>query len=162
MVSEFSKATLDDYVKMLSQQEPVPGGGSAACLLAAMGAALISMVARYSSSRQKTKKEKKMLNKILATSEKHRKRLLKLVTADAKAYEQFAKLKNTSGNKRRKAQIKAIKVPLEACRLCYELVDLTPYLVQRGSLYLISDVQVACEFLLAAYNASLTNVRVNQ
>ena len=60
------------------------------------------------------------------------------------------------------ARRKAAEVPLEVCKLCYKAVRLSPVLVRYGNKHLISDVKVALELLLAAFNAARINVEINQ
>lgn len=140
---------------------PIPGGGSAAALSAALGAALISMVVRYSQGKGKTPVVQRKLQATLKTSERLRKRFLRLVDLDAQAYLGVVKTRKAT-KKRKKAALKhAREVPREVCRLCCEAVELTPFLVKEGSKYLLSDVKVALELLLAAFRSAQINMEVN-
>lgn len=159
---KFKNFTLKKYLDVLSDRAPVPGGGSAAALTAALGCALISMAARYSLGKGKGKQIESRIEKLLKQSEKFRGRLLSLVDLDAEAYLKVVKARKGSAAQKRAAAHAAAKVPLEVCRLCYSSVAVTPYLVQHGNKYLLSDVQVAVEFLLAAFNSAMVNVEVNQ
>ena len=162
MKVNFKDKTLQEYLNQLSRREPVPGGGSTAALAGAMAVGLISMVTNYSIGRKANSKAvEKRLSLILAKSEPIRLRLLELTSLDSEAY-----LKVTAARaKDKKAQKEAAKlaraVPREICKLCYKAVQLTPYLADKGNPYLLSDVEVALELLMSAFNAARIMVRVN-
>ncbi len=155
----FRNYSLSEYSRVLSLKIPAPGGGSAAAATAALGAALLSMVANYSIG--KSSNEQK-IKASLKQSEQLRKRFLQLVDLDAQAYLNVVKTRKASPAKRAAARRKATEVPLEICKLCYKAVQLSPTLVRYGNKYLISDVKVALELLLAAFNAAKLNVEINQ
>ena len=158
----FKDHTLKEYLDSLSAKEPVPGGGSAAALAGALGAGLISMVTQYSLPKLQSKSDRAQAKEILKKSEKLRRRLLVLVDLDSKAYLRLRETKNAKPAVRQAALKTAREIPLEICRLSYEAVELTPFLVAKGSRYLISDVKAALEMLFAAYTASLAMVETNQ
>jgi len=140
---------------------PTPGGGSAAAYTAALGVALLSMVANYSLGKASKDVDRK-LRKILKENDKVRRRLLELVDLDAQAYLKVVKTRKAAPAIRQKAFRQARAVPVEVSRLCYQVVRQAPFLVAKGNKYLLSDVEVAVEFLLAAFHAAMINVRVNQ
>ena len=154
--------TLQEYLTVLSQRTPVPGGGSAAALVGSLGAALISMTANYSLKRNQPPSVEVKIKTILKKSEAIRKRLLDLVDLDARAYLSVVKNRKATPDKKQKALRQARAVPQEVCRLCSQAIALTPFLVLKGNKYLLSDVKVAVEFLLAAFSAAKMNVEVNQ
>ena len=160
-MKKYKNYTLSEYLDALSKNTPVPGGGSAAALTAAIGAALISMAANYSKGRSQSKRAEKRIVSVLKKSEQIRKRLLELVDLDARAYLGVVKTRGASAQVRRKALWEAAKVPREVCKLCYQAIQLTPCLVERGNPHLISDVEIAAEMLLAAFNSAHINVEVN-
>ena len=160
-MKKFKDCTLQEYLDCLSKKEPVPGGGSVAALTAALAAGLISMVANYSIGKNTESVERK-IKTILEGSEKIRKRLLELVDLDAQAYLNVVKTRKAAPEIKKKALAQARQVPFEVGQLCYNAVQLTPYLVQKGNFYLMSDIQVANELLLAAFNSAMVNVRCNQ
>ncbi len=95
-------------------------------------------------------------------SEILRKRFLELVDLDAQAYLEFVKARKADEATKALAKKRACDVPLEVARLCYEALDLAPYLVLEGNKYLVSDVEVALEMLSSAYKSAMFNVRINQ
>ena len=162
MKINFKDKTLREYLNQLSACSPVPGGGSAAALTAALGVSLISMAANYSIGRKSnTPTVEKRLAKILAYSESIRLRLLELTSLDSKAYLSVCAARSLDKKAQRQAARTARGVPQEICKLCYKAIQLTPYLAQKGSPHLLSDIEVAIELLFAAFNAARTMVRAN-
>jgi formiminotetrahydrofolate cyclodeaminase len=158
----FKDKTLQEYLDQLSRREPVPGGGSAAALAGAMAVGLISMVTNYSIGRKaNTKTVEKRLSQILAKSEPIRLRLLELTSLDSEAYLKLTAARSLDKKAQRLAAKQAKAVPQEICKLCYKAVQLTPYLADKGNPYLLSDVEVALELLMSAFNAARIMVRVN-
>ncbi len=160
-MKKFQDYTLSEYCDVLSQKVSVPGGGSAAALSAALGAALLSMVVNYSLGKKTADVDAK-LKEILEESEALRRRFLELVDLDAEAYLEFVKARKADEQTKEQARKRACEVPLEVAKLCYQALDLAPYLVLEGNKYLISDVEVALELLGAAYKSAMFNVRINQ
>ncbi|HBO97265.1 MAG TPA: hypothetical protein DE315_07615 [Candidatus Omnitrophica bacterium] len=158
----FRNYSLSEYTRVLSLKVPAPGGGSAAAVTAALGAALLSMVANYSLGKTSSRANEQKIKASLKTSERLRKRFLALVDLDARAYLNVVKTRKAAPAKRNAARRKAREVPLEACKLCYKAVQLAPTLVRYGNKYLVSDVKVALELLLAAFNSAKLNVEINQ
>lgn len=154
--------TLKEYLGSLSARSPVPGGGSALALTAAIGVALISMVANYSKGKSSSKRVETRIKNTLLKSEKIRKRLLELVDLDAKAYLRVVKTRRSSKKLKKDALKKAAAVPREVCRLCYLAIQMTPFLVEQGNKNLISDIEVAVELLLAAFNSAKINIAINK
>lgn len=160
-MKKFKNFTLIEYLKQLSQRVPTPGGGSASALSGAMGAALIAMVARYSIGRSKTKSINTRMEKIVLKADGFRDEFLAAVDLDAEAYMKVVNAREGSRSEKKQALREARKVPLSVCKLCYKTIQLTPYLVENGNPHLLSDVDVACDMLLAAFNGAMTNVEVN-
>ncbi len=162
MTINFKDNTLQEYLDQLSTCSPVPGGGSAAALTAALGLGLISMVTNYSIGRKSnTTAVDKRLSQILTMSEPIRQRLLELTSLDSEAYLKVSAARILGKKAQARAAREAKAVPLEVCKLCYKAVQLTPYLAQKGNPYLLSDVEVALELLLSAFNSARVMVRIN-
>ena len=161
-MKKYKDSTLKEYLNALSAKIPVPGGGSAAGLVGSLGASLLSMVANYSLNRNQPQETEKKIKNIFSQSEKIKKRLLALVDLDAQAYMKVVKARQSSPKIKQAALSGAREVPREVCSLCYQAIELTPFLVEKGNPALQSDVEVALEFLLAAFNAAKINVEINQ
>jgi methenyltetrahydrofolate cyclohydrolase len=158
----FKDHTLKEYLDQLASRQPVPGGGSAAALSSALGAGLIAMVTQYSLNKGKPKAVEARLAKALAKSETIRRRLLELVDEDAQAYLGVVAARKQDAKAQKSAARIAAKVPKEICVLSYQAVELTPTLVEHGNPYLMSDVEVALELLLAGYHGAVVMVKANQ
>jgi methenyltetrahydrofolate cyclohydrolase len=162
MTINFKDKTLQEYLDQLSRREPVPGGGSAAALTAALGLGLISMVTNYSIGRKSnTPTVEKRLAKILISSEPIRLRLLELTSLDSEAYLKVSAARSLDKKAQAQASRAARAVPQEICKLCYKAIQLTPYLAEKGNPYLLSDVEVAIELLMSAFNGARVMVRIN-
>ena len=160
-MKKYKDHTLQEYLDVLSKKTPVPGGGSAAALVAATGDALLLMVAHYSKGKSKSKSVENRIQKIIARGAALRRRLVALIDLDAQAYLSVVKARRAGAGVKKLALRRAAGVPREVCRLCYQGVDLLPFLVERGNKHLMSDIEVAAEMLMAAFNAAMINVKVN-
>jgi len=161
-MKRFKTHTLKFYLESLASRNPVPGGGSAAALTAALGVGLIEMAAHYSKGKAAPNSASKKLTQILRRCHKIRQRLLELVDLDAMSYLALVKARKAKPAVRRKARAQARKVPREVCRLCYQAVDMTPFLVKNGNRNLLSDIEVALELLMAAFHSAKITADVNQ
>ncbi|MFA5088423.1 MAG: cyclodeaminase/cyclohydrolase family protein [Candidatus Omnitrophota bacterium] len=161
-MKKYFNYSLRQYADAISLRTPVPGGGSAAALTGCLGAALISMVAQYSQGKSPSPVTEKKIKRLLAKNERIRRRLLELVDEDAQAYLQVTKARRGKKSSLKSALAQARKVPLEVCQLCYSALQLTPFLVKNGNQNLMSDIQVAINLLLAAFQSSLIHVQINQ
>lgn len=151
-MKKYQQHTLKEYLDVLSSRKPVPGGGSAAAYTGALGVALLGMVAQYSVGKSASKQiEKKIQTTILKCTEIQN-ALLDLVDSDAEAYQTVVNAKG-SLTERNKAERQARKIPAQVSTLCYKAVSLAPFLVEKGNVNLISDVEVAVEMLFAAHNS---------
>ena len=103
----------------------------------------------------------KRLAKILTSSEFIRLRLLELTSLDSEAYLKVSVARTLDKKAQQKAAKEAKAVPQEICKLCYKAVQLTPYLAEKGNPYLLSDVEVALELLMSAFNGARIMVRIN-
>ena len=154
-MKQYKNHTLQEYLNVLAQKTPIPGGGSACAYTAGLGVALLGMVARYSQGKTSDQRVKKKIKNIINDTEKMKKRLLTLVDLDAKAHLKVTQSRKKSPKEYRKALNTAREVPLEVCRLCYRAITTAPFLVEKGSNYLVSDAAVACELLLASFDGAL-------
>ena len=164
-MKKYKNHTLEEYLNVLSQRTPVPGGGSAAALVGSLGAALISMVANYSIKPNQPQAIQNKIQTILKKNEAIRLKLLEMVDLDAEAYLRVVEARrgpDISRKKKTAALRQARAIPNKVCRLCYKALALTPFLVVKGNRYLLSDVKVAIEFLLAAYQSAKVNIEINQ
>jgi formiminotetrahydrofolate cyclodeaminase len=119
------------------------------------------MVANYSIGKSKSKYIETRLQNIIKKGTALRKRLIALIDLDAQAYLNVVKVRQGSEKTKKAALKKAAKVPREVCRICFNAIDLAPFLVEKGNKHLVSDIVVAAEMLMAAFNSAMANVEAN-
>ncbi|MCA9401766.1 MAG: cyclodeaminase/cyclohydrolase family protein [Candidatus Omnitrophica bacterium] len=155
-MKKFKHFTLQQYTDVLSQKKPVPGGGSAAAYSAAMGCALLAMVIEYSKGKSGKKIIEGRFDRYLQLIHTIQDNLMALVDLDAQAYLKVVQSKNQPKAEKRKAEQEAAKVPKQVCRLCYQAIAITPFIVLHGNKYLLCDLEVAIELIRAGYNGAWT------
>jgi len=167
----YLNSPLTTYLEDLASNKPAPGGGSAAALAGALGAALGSMVANFTVGKEKFAAVEEQARKALEECERLRGELAGLIQADVEAYSKYAAAtglprSNEEEKEKRAAAIQqamkaAAAVPLEACRKCQEILEVSRQLLEIGNPNLVSDVGCAAELAYAALRAALLNVEVN-
>ena len=167
----FTKGTCEEFVEVLASKAPVPGGGGASALVGAIGMALGNMVGSLTVGK---KKYADVEADILALKEKAtalQADFLRLVEADAEAFEPLAKAygmpRETEEEKAEKARVMAIvlkdacAVPMEIIEKCCEAIDVIEEFAAKGSALAISDAGVGVVFCKAALLGASLNVFIN-
>ena len=167
----FTKGTCEEFVDVLASKAPVPGGGGASALVGAIGMALGNMVGSLTVGK---KKYADVEADILALKEKAtalQADFLRLVEADAEAFEPLAKAygmpRETEEEKAEKARVMAIvlkdacAVPMEIMEKCCEAIDVIEEFAAKGSALAISDAGVGVVFCKAALLGASLNVFIN-
>ncbi|MFH1621652.1 MAG: cyclodeaminase/cyclohydrolase family protein [Candidatus Omnitrophota bacterium] len=150
------------YIDDLSAKLPAPGGGSAAALAGTLGVSLILMVLNYTVGKEKYKKFEEELNQALAAAKELKKKLSMLVDKDVEAYKKVSSTFNSQdGTIKEKTLKDAAGVPIEICNCSYETLKICRSIMDKTNKNLISDIGVAAEFLEAAYNSALLNIKIN-
>jgi len=154
--------TLDDYLRRLASNDPVPGGGSAAALIAAVAAALVAMVGRIASA---------PLHDVVAEADHLREELGAARLRDEAAFSEVVaaqalpKDDEAQQQTRRRAIQEALhraaEEPLRAAALALRVLELARRLSEAQTKALASDVGCAAEFAYAALAGCAYNVRVN-
>ncbi len=154
--------TLDDYLRRLASNDPVPGGGSAAALIAAVAAALVAMVGRIASA---------PLEDVVARADRLREDLGKARLRDEAAFaavvaaQALPKGNDAEAHERRRAieaaLHRAAAEPLHAAGLALQVLELARRLSEAKTKSLASDVGCAAEFACAALAGCAYNVRIN-
>ena len=168
---ELTNLSCEAFLAELAGNALAPGGGDAAALVGAAGAALGNMVGSLTVGK---KKYAAVEADILALNERSaalRKRLERLVQADAEAFLPLAaayKLpKETPEQQAHKAAVleetlnRACAVPLEIMAACCEGITLAEEYAAKGSVLALSDAGCAALFCKAALQAAGLNVTVN-
>ena len=167
----FTKSSCEEFVDVLASKAPVPGGGGASALVGAIGMALGNMVGSLTVGK---KKYADVEADIIALKEKAtalQADFLRLVEADAEAFEPLAKAygmpRETEEEKAEKARVMAIvlkdacAVPMEIMEKCCEALDLIVEFAAKGSALAISDAGVGAAFCKAALEGASLNVFIN-
>ena len=167
----FTKNTCEEFVEVLASKAPVPGGGGASALVGAIGMALGNMVGSLTVGK---KKYADVEADIIALKEKAtalQGDFLRLVEADAKAFEPLAKAygmpRETEEEKAEKARVMAIvlkdacAVPMEIMEKCCEAIDVIREFAEKGSALALSDAGVGAAFCKGALLGASLNVFIN-
>ena len=167
----FTKNTCEEFVDVLASKAPVPGGGGASALVGAIGMALGNMVGSLTVGK---KKYADVEADIIALKEKAtalQADFLRLVDADAEAFEPLSKAygmpKETEEQKAEKARVMAIvlkdacAVAMEIMEKCCEAIDVIEEFAAKGSALAISDAGVGVVFCKAALLGASLNVYIN-
>lgn len=167
----FTKSSCEEFVDVLASKAPVPGGGGASALVGAIGMALGNMVGSLTVGK---KKYADVEADIIALKEKAtalQADFLRLVEADAEAFEPLAKAygmpRETEEEKAEKARVMAIvlkdacAVPMEIMEKCCEAIDVIEEFAAKGSALAISDAGVGVVFCKAALLGASLNVFIN-
>lgn len=167
----FTKNTCEEFVDVLASKAPVPGGGGASALVGAIGMALGNMVGSLTVGK---KKYADVEADIIALKEKAtalQADFLRLVDADAEAFEPLSKAygmpKETEEQKAEKARVMAIvlkdacAVPMEIMEKCCEAIDVIEEFAAKGSALAISDAGVGVVFCKTALLGASLNVYIN-
>lgn len=167
----FTKGTCEEFVDVLASKAPVPGGGGASALVGAIGMALGNMVGSLTVGK---KKYADVEADIIAMKEKAtalQADFLRLVEADAEAFEPLSKAygmpRETEEEKAEKARVMVIvlkdacAVPMEIMEKCCEAIDVIEEFAAKGSALAISDAGVGVVFCKAALLGASLNVFIN-
>ena len=167
----FTKSSCEEFVDVLASKAPVPGGGGASALVGAIGMALGNMVGSLTVGK---KKYADVEADIIALKEKAtalQADFLRLVEADAEAFEPLAKAygmpRETEEEKAEKARVMEIvlkdacSVPMEIMEKCCEAIELIVEFGAKGSKLAISDAGVGAAFCKAALKGASLNVYIN-
>ena len=169
----FSNLKIVDFLDELSSSAPTPGGGAVAALNGAEAAALFSMVANVTNNKQlknNLEPDMDLLKAVLVTGI-HREKLLKLMDADAAAFntlmECYKLPKSTDEEKQvRKVAIQnacknACEPPKQTLKICLELMHDARVTVNGGDKSVVSDAYIGSRLLVSAVHSSIYNLMIN-
>ncbi|MBO4337060.1 MAG: cyclodeaminase/cyclohydrolase family protein [Lachnospiraceae bacterium] len=170
-MTDSAKMSIDDFIKVLSSSEPVPGGGGASGLVAAVGMSLGNMVLALTTGKKKYAQYQQEIEESMIKANELTDRLLLSVDKDAEAFEPLSKAyslpKVTDAEKAyrdevmEKALHEASEAPLAQMKLILDAMMLIQRISQIGSTLAISDAGAAVQFAFAALKASSLNVYIN-
>lgn len=171
MSEKMTQRSCEDFVKVLSTKEPVPGGGGAAALTGAIGVALGNMVGSLTVGKKKYAEVEPEIIELKKRSDELQDKLLAMVEKDAEVFEPLSKAyglpTETEEQKAEKERVMAIvlrdasDVPVQIMELVMEALDIVERFSQIGSRLAISDAGCAAACCRAALNAASLNVFIN-
>jgi formiminotetrahydrofolate cyclodeaminase len=168
---QLSTMAINDYIKQLGSEAPVPGGGSASALGGAIGVSLIQMVANLTIGKAKYANYEELNLFALEEGGKICTELLSLIDKDAEAYSRLSaayklpratdeeKVIRNSANI--DATLDAIKAPFEIMEASLKALNLCKSLVGKSNHNVSSDLGVSALNLLACINGAWLNVLIN-
>ncbi|MEF9922877.1 MAG: cyclodeaminase/cyclohydrolase family protein [Anaerovoracaceae bacterium] len=167
----FTEKSCNEFVRVLSTKEPVPGGGGASALVGSVGMALGNMVGALTVGKKKYADVEAEIKQLMIKAETLQNQLLELVQRDADVFQPLAKAyglpKETDEEKTEKARVMEIvlkdacSVPMEIMRKCCEAIDLHREFAEKGSTLAISDAGVGVIFCKSALQGASLNVFIN-
>jgi methenyltetrahydrofolate cyclohydrolase len=160
-------AFLDD----LASERPTPGGGGAAAVCGAIGAALVSMVANLTIGKKNYEAVSEELKSVNAKAEALRAELTRAIEEDVAAFNSvmaaygLERATDEQKAKRTAAIQAALKeatiAPLRAVKACFEVIQLSAAVAEKGNLNVISDAGVAMLAANAGLRSAALNVFIN-
>lgn len=168
---ELTNLSCEAFLSELAGKSPAPGGGGASALVGAVGVALGNMVGSLTVGKKKYVAVEPEIRALNARAEALRKKLEKLVQADADAFlplsAAYGLPKDTPEQAAHKAEVleqalnDACAVPLEIMSACCEGITLAQEYAEKGSVLAVSDAGCAALFCKAALQAAGLNVLIN-
>ena len=155
------------FSEALASKSSVPGGGGAAALAGALGISLGMMAGNFTSGKKKYADVEDKIQELLTEGERIRRRLLRLVDEDAKAFEPLSKAYAIPKDDPMResvleaATLAAIEPPFKMVKYCGEAIDVLQKMLAVGSKMLISDIGCGATLAKAAMDSAALNVFVN-
>ena len=166
MSEKMTQLSCEEYVKLLSSKDPIPGGGGTAALVGALGVALGNMVGSLTVGKKKYADVQSEVLRLKAKAEALQERLLEMVERDAEAFAPLAAAYSLPAGDEKdcimeEALAAAAAAPLRIMALCGEAVEIVERFAAVGSRMAVSDAGCAAACLWAALSAANLNVRIN-
>lgn len=151
------------FLKQLSQPRPDPGGGAAAAYGGMLALALLEKVVLLEAQRPSNQGDRQAWAEKLAQIRQLTADLDRLREEDVRAYAQMARVRasGSRGREWQEAVAYALKVPLEIMVRAREALVLLAWTGARCRKHLVSDLQVAREFLRSAFQGTYHITRAN-
>jgi formiminotetrahydrofolate cyclodeaminase len=152
------------FLEQLSQPRPDPGGGAAAAYGGMLALALLEKVMQQEAQRPSNQGNRQVWEGKLAEIQRLTADLERLREGDIRAYAQMAQVRanGSQGREWQEAVEYALQVPQEIMARVEEAMVLVAWAGARCRKHLVSDLQVAREFLgaalLGAYHIAWANL----
>ncbi len=163
----FVEKTVADFTEVLASKDAVPGGGGASALVGAVGIALGNMVGNLTVGKKKYADVEDEVKQLMEECESIRLELLKLVDADAEAFEPLSRAYGipkedpTRDEVMENALRVACGVPMDIMRTLARAIEIHERMGQIGSALAISDVGVGVICCKTAMQGASLNVFIN-
>lgn len=159
--TEVASQPVGVFLAELASASPAPGGGAAAALAGALAAAVVAMVARVTIAREASAPP--MMEEAVASAERLRTTLTRLVTEDADAYRRLVQSRATPPGSATRADAlrSATEVPLSISRRSRDVLTLCEAVVPRARASAVSDLGVAAALAWGALESGACTVRAN-
>lgn len=151
------------FLEQLSQPRPDPGGGAAAAFGGMLALALLEKVAQLEAQRPSNQGQRQVWEEKLEQIRQLTADLDRLREEDVRAYARMAAARDSGsrGPEWQEAVEFALNVPLEIMARAREGLALAAWAGARCRKHLVSDLQVAWEFLMAALHGAHHIARAN-
>ncbi|MEW6659926.1 MAG: cyclodeaminase/cyclohydrolase family protein [Thermodesulfobacteriota bacterium] len=151
------------FLDQLSQPRPDPGGGAAAAFGGMVALALLEKVAQLEAQRPAHQGQRPVWEEKLGQIGQLAADLDRLREEDVRAYAQMAQVRasGSRGQEWQEAVAYALQVPQEIMARAEEALTLVAWAGARCRKHLVSDLQVAREFLMAALQGAYHIARAN-
>lgn len=158
---------IDEFTKVLSSKEAVPGGGGASALVGALATSLGAMVGSLTLNKKKYADVQDEIQDLMVKSEELRIVLLQGMNDDAIAFEPLSKAYGIPKDDPNRADVlekclkDAANAPFEIVKNVCDTIDLLERYGKIGSKLAISDAATGAIFAYAALKGAAINVKVN-
>lgn len=166
-----TELTIQDFIKKVISNDPVPGGGSVSALNGALAASLSAMVANLTIGRKKYAEVNDLMQELSERFEKLSEQLIADVDRDSDAYNRvFAAFKLPKETDEEKAirsetiqkETKyAAMVPMEVARAVHAVLPMIDTVARKGNSNAVTDACVSMMCARTAILGALLNVRIN-
>lgn len=166
-----TELTIQDFIKKVISNDPVPGGGSVSALNGALAAALSAMVANLTVGRKKYVEVNDLMQELANRFEKLAQQLLEDVDRDSDAYNRvfaaFKLPKETDEEKAIRSEAiqketqYAAQVPMEVARAVHAVLPMIDAVARKGNSNAVTDACVSMMCARTAILGALLNVRIN-
>lgn len=166
---------LVEFSSAVNSDQPAPGGGSVAAYVSNLGVGLARMLGHLTIGKKKfmelDQAQQDNFVKVFNELEVGYNKLLKMVDEDTESFNKVMaafKLPKESDEEKvarsqeiQKATLDATLAPLDAAKIAFGCLELTPALIEHGNMNAISDLASGMYLLEAGMNCSILNVKIN-
>ena len=155
------------FTEKLASPAPTPGGGGASALAGAVGIALGDMVGELTVGKKKYADVEERIKALMSEAQEIRREFLRLVDADAEAFEPLAKAYGIPKDDPQRDTVMegalrvGSSVPADIVRTCGRALDVIAEFAEKSSRLAVSDAGCAAVLCKAAMKAAALNVFIN-